>query len=42
MQIQDWAVVAAGACFVAYLIWPKFPLTAVGGILLCIAHFIAK
>lgn len=33
-------VLAAGACFVCYLIWPKAVLPAVGGIILCIERFV--
>lgn len=33
-------ILAAGACFVCFLIWPKPVLPAVGGILLCIEKFV--
>lgn len=42
MSLQTWIVVAAGACFVAKLIWNKYPLTSVGGILLCVALLIGR
>ena len=40
MTLQLWVVLAAGACFVSKLIWNKPPLNSVGGILLCVAHFV--
>ena len=40
MTLKHAFVIVAAACFVSYLIWGKSPLLPVGGLCLCVAHFV--